>query len=87
MKHQTAQSEMKIGFGRYMERTCESIYKEDPTHFEWVSRMDTPKKAVIEVQEFMKMYEEEWEDECREAKRMELRERERSETGKKPKDS
>ena len=38
--------------------------------------MGTPNKVVIEFQEFMKMYEEEWEDECREAKRKELRERE-----------
>ena len=67
-----------------MERTCEPINKEDPTHCEWVSRMDTPKKAVIEVQEFTRMHEEEWEDECCEAKRKELRAR--SEIGRKPKD-
>ena len=38
---------------------------------EWVSRMDTPNKAIIEFQEFMKTYEKGWEDECREVKKTE----------------
>ena len=43
VKHQTAQSDMKVGFGKYMEITCESINKES----EWVSRMDTPPKRSL----------------------------------------
>ena len=76
VRHQTAQSEMKVGLGRYMGRTCESVCKEDPNYCEGVKKMDTEKGAIIEFQEFMKMYDEEWEDERREAKRRELRERE-----------
>ena len=64
VKRQTAQSKMKIGFGKNTKITCESIYKE----CEWVSRMETPTKAIIEFQEFIEMSEE-WEDECREPKR------------------
>ena len=38
--------------------------------------MDTENRAIIEFQEFMKMYDEEWEDECREVKGRELIQRE-----------
>ena len=68
-RHQNPRSEVKIGFWRYMGKTCGSIYKEDPGYCEWVSKLDTPNKAIIEFQGFI-------EEEGREAKRRELRERE-----------
>ena len=68
-RHQNARSEVKIGFGRYMGKTYGSIYKEDPGYCEWVSKLDTPNKAIIEFQGFI-------EEEGREAKRRELIERE-----------
>ena len=68
----TSQSKMTIGFGRYMGRTCESMYKKDPSYCELVRKLDTRSKSIIEFQEFIEMYEEE----CRDAKREELKQRE-----------
>ena len=73
---QTTRSEMKVGFGEYMGRTCKSIYREDRNFSEWVNRLYSPNPAMIEFQEFIRTTEKEWEDEFRETKRRELEERE-----------
>ena len=53
--------EMKIRFGRYHGRDCETIYQEDRNYCQW----------VLDVER-----NEQWEEECRERKRIELEERE-----------
>ena len=69
--------EMKIRFGRYHGRTCESIYQEDRDYCRWVQDVETSNPAVIEFNNFIKARDEQWEEECRELKRIELEDRER----------
>ena len=47
MERQTARSEMKVGFGRYKGRTCESIYKEDRHCCEWLTRQESTNPALF----------------------------------------
>ena len=68
--------EMKIRFGRYHGRTCESIYQEDRNYCRWVQDVETGNPAVTEFKNFIKMRDKQWEEECRERKRVELEERE-----------
>ena len=68
--------EMKIRFWRYHGRACESIYQEDRGYCRWVQDVETGNPAVIEFKNFIKARDEQWEDECRELKRIELEERE-----------
>ena len=68
--------EMKIRFGRYHGRACESIYQEDCKYCRWVLVVETGNPAVIEFKNFIKVRDEQWEEECRERKRIELEERE-----------
>ena len=66
---------MKIEFGRYKGRACESIYREDSGYCEWVSRLDVTNPAIIEFQEFIKTSGKDWEDTYREMTRREREER------------
>ena len=68
--------EMKIRFGRYHGGACESVYQEDRNYCRWVLDVETGNPAVIEFQNFIKARDEQWEEECRERKRIELEERE-----------
>ena len=68
--------DMKIRFGRYHGRACESIYQEDRNYCRWVLDVETGNPAVIEFKNFIKARDEQWEEECRERKRTELEERE-----------
>ena len=67
---------MKIRFGRYHGRDCETIYQEDRSYCQWVLTVDTGNPAVIEFRNFIKPRDEQWEEQCREQKRIELEERE-----------
>ena len=42
----------------------------------WVQDVETGNPAVIEFKNFIKMRDEQWEEECRERKRIELEDRE-----------
>ena len=64
--------EMKIRFGRYHGRAFESIYQEDRNYCRWVQDVETGNSAVIEFKNFIKARDEQWEEECRERKRIEL---------------
>ena len=68
--------EMKIRFGRYHGRACESIYQEDRNYCRWVLDVETGNLAEIEFKNFIKARDEQWEEECRERKRIVLEERE-----------
>ena len=68
--------EMNIRFGRYHGRACESIFQEDRNYCRWVQDVETGSAAVIEFKNFIKARDEQWEEECRERKRIELEERE-----------
>ena len=68
--------DMKIRFGRYHGRGCETIYQEDRNYCQWVLDVETGNLAVIEFKNFIKARNEQWEEECRERKRVELEERE-----------
>ena len=67
---------MKIRFGRYHGRDCETIYQEDRSYCQWVVTVDTGNPAVIEFRNFIKARNEQWEEQCREQKKIELEERE-----------
>ena len=67
---------MKIRFGRYHGRDCERIYQEDRSYCQWVLTVDTGNPAVIEFRNFIKARNEQWEEQCREQKRIELEKRE-----------
>ena len=69
MERQTARSEMKVGFGRYKGRACESIYKEDRHCCEWVTRQESTNPALFEFHKFIQTAEREWENESREAEK------------------
>ena len=68
--------EMKIRFGRYHGRDCETIYQEDRNYCHWVLDVETGNPAVIELKNFIKARDDQREEECRERKRVELEERE-----------
>ena len=68
--------EMKIRFGKYHGKDCETIYQEDRNYCQWVLNVDTGNPAVIEFRNFIKARDEQWEEQCREQKRIELEERE-----------
>ena len=68
--------EMKIRFGRYHGRDCETSYQEDRNYCRWVLDVETGNPAVIEFKNFIKTRDGQWEEECRERKRVELEERE-----------
>ena len=59
---------MKIRFGRYHGRDCETIYQEDRSYCQWVLTVDTGNPAVIEFRNFIKARNEQWEEQCREQK-------------------
>ena len=59
-----------IGFGKYCGRTCERVHNEDRQSCEWVSRLESQNKAILEFQEFVRAAE-------RREKRKKLEERER----------
>ena len=67
---------MKIRFGRYHGRDCETIYQEDRSYCQWVLTVDTGNPAVIEFRNFIKARNEQREEQCRGQKRIELEERE-----------
>ena len=75
-QQETNMKEMKIRFGRYHGRDCETIYQEDRSYCQWVLTVDTGNPAVIEFRNFIKARNEQWEEQCREQKRIELEERE-----------
>ena len=66
--------EMKIRFGRDHGRDCETIYQEDRNCCRWVLDLETGNPTVIEFKNFIKARDEQWEEECRERKRVELKE-------------
>ena len=63
--------EMKIRFGRYNGRTCESIYLEDRDYCRWVQDVETSNQAVIEFKNFIRARNEQFEEECRKLMRIE----------------
>ena len=75
-QRKSSMKEMRIKFGRYYGRRCESIYQEDQGYCRWVQDVETESLAVIEFKNFLKVRNEQWEEECREVKRIELEERE-----------
>ena len=48
-QQETRMKEMKIRFGRYHGRDCETIYQEDRNYCQWVLNVDTGNPAVIEL--------------------------------------
>ena len=76
MQRKSSTKQMRIKFGRYYGRRCESIYQEDQGYCRWVQDVETENQAVIEFKNFLKVRNEQWEEECREVKRIELEERE-----------
>ena len=62
---------MKIQFGRYHGKDCETIYQEDRNYCQWVLDVETGNRAVIQFKNFIKARNEQWEEECRERKRAE----------------
>ena len=75
-QQETNMKKMKISFGRYHGRDCETIYQEDRNYCQWVPNVDTGNLAVIEFRNFIKTRDEQWEEQCREQKRIDLEERE-----------
>ena len=75
-QQETDMKEMKIRFGRYHGKDCETIYQEDRSYCQWVLDVDTGNPAVIAFRNFIKARNEQWEEQCREQKRIELEERE-----------
>ena len=70
-QQETNMKEMKIQFGRYHGRDCETIYQEiDPNVIG--EDVETGNLAVIEFKNFIKARNEQWEEQCREQKRIEL---------------
>ena len=45
MQRKSSMKEMRIKFGRYYERRCESIYQEDQGYCRWVQDVDTEKSG------------------------------------------
>ena len=77
MQRKSSMKEMRIKFGRYYGRRCESIYQEGQVYCRWARDVETESLAVIEFKNFLKVRNEPWEEERREVKRIELEERER----------
>ena len=46
--------EMKIRFGRYHGRDCETTYQEDRNYCRWVLDVETGNPAVMEFKNFIK---------------------------------
>ena len=76
MERQTVRPKMRIRFGRYKGRTCESIYKEDRNYCEWASRQESTNPALLSSNNSFDRAEREWENKSRK-KRRALEEREK----------
>ena len=61
-QREMSMKEMKIRFGRYNGRTCESIYQEDRYYCRWVLDVETKNLAVIEFKNFIRVRNEQWEE-------------------------
>ena len=58
MQRKSSMKEMRIKFGRYYGRRCESIYQEDQGYCRWVQDVGTESLAVIEFKNFLKVRNE-----------------------------
>ena len=75
VERHVARSRMTVDFGRCKGKTCESVYRDDRSYCQWISKQDSSNPAIIRFQEFIRTAEQDWEDESRAMKRKELEER------------
>ena len=62
MQQKQSTKEIKIRFGRYNGRTCESLYQEDREYCRWIQDSEADNPAVIEFKNFIKTRDEQWEE-------------------------